>query len=125
MTEPRMPTTLPSPVDRDEFRFLAVDASGSVWRWVDEEMVWVRDQPGSPSPRTPPTGRRRGPERLAGGLGPSGTPAIGIAHAPCERVRRKPAWRRSRDLKRRNVDHGNPQAAWQAARESGASVREP
>ena len=29
MTEPRMPTTLPSPVDRGEFRFV-------------EEMVWVR-----------------------------------------------------------------------------------
>ena len=42
MAEPRMPTTLPSPVDRGEFRFLAVDASGAVWRWIDEEMVWVR-----------------------------------------------------------------------------------
>lgn len=36
-----MPTTLPSPVDRGEFRFLAVDATGVVWRWVDEETVWV------------------------------------------------------------------------------------
>lgn len=49
MREPRMPTTLPSPVDRGEFRFVAVDASGAVWRWVDEEMVWVREQPGSSS----------------------------------------------------------------------------
>ena len=49
MTEPRMPTTLPSPADRGEFRFVAVDASGAVWRWVDEEMVWVREQPGSSS----------------------------------------------------------------------------
>jgi len=41
--EPKMPSTLPSPVDRGEFRFVAVDASGAVWRWVDEDMVWVRD----------------------------------------------------------------------------------
>ena len=42
MTELRMPTTLPSPVDRGEFRFVAVDAAGAAWRWIDEEMVWVR-----------------------------------------------------------------------------------
>ena len=42
MKEPRMPTTLPSPVDRGEFRFFAVDASGEAWRWVDGEMLWVR-----------------------------------------------------------------------------------
>ena len=42
MIEPRMPTTLPSPVDRGEFRFIAVDAAGAVWRWIDDEMVWVR-----------------------------------------------------------------------------------
>ena len=47
MTEPRMPTTLPSPVNRGEFRFVAVDASGAVWRWIDEEMVWVREPEGS------------------------------------------------------------------------------
>ena len=47
MTEPKMPTTLPSPVDRGEFRFVAVDASGAVWRWVDEETVWVREPAGS------------------------------------------------------------------------------
>ena len=41
-TVPKMPTTLPSPVDRGEFRFLAVDASGAIWRWVDEDMVWAR-----------------------------------------------------------------------------------
>ena len=35
MTEPRMPTTLPSPVDREEFRFVAVDAAGAVWEWID------------------------------------------------------------------------------------------
>ena len=49
MKEPRMPTTLPSPVDRAEFRFVAVDAAGAVWRWVDEEMVWVREQRASSS----------------------------------------------------------------------------
>ena len=42
MTETRMPTTLPSPVDRTEFRFVAVDAAGHAWRWVDDEMVWAR-----------------------------------------------------------------------------------
>ena len=42
MTEPRMPTTLPSPVDRDVFRFVAVDATGAMWEWLDPEMVWVR-----------------------------------------------------------------------------------
>lgn len=36
-----MPTMLPSPVDRGEFRFVAVDALGAVWRWVDQDMVWV------------------------------------------------------------------------------------
>ena len=43
MAESRMPTTLPSPVDRGEFRFVAVDASGVVWKWVDKDMVWVRE----------------------------------------------------------------------------------
>ena len=42
MSEPRMPTTLPSPVDREEFRFVAVDATGAAWEWADQEMVWVR-----------------------------------------------------------------------------------
>lgn len=44
--EPRMPTTLPSPIDRGEFRFFALDVSGEAWRWVDEEMVWVGQQGG-------------------------------------------------------------------------------
>ena len=48
MREARMPTTLPSPVDRAEFRFVAVDATGAVRRWVDEDVVWVRDA-GGPS----------------------------------------------------------------------------
>ena len=47
MTESRTPTTLPSPVDRREFRFVAVDAAGAMWRWIDEEMVRVR-QAGGP-----------------------------------------------------------------------------
>lgn len=46
MTEPRMPTALPSPVDPGQFRFVAEDAAGGVWRWIDEEMVWVRQGPG-------------------------------------------------------------------------------
>lgn len=37
-----MPTTLPSPADRGEFGFVAVDAEGAVWRWVDNEVVWER-----------------------------------------------------------------------------------
>ena len=41
MTEPRMPTTLPSPADRGEYQFVAVDAGGTLWRWIDEEMVWA------------------------------------------------------------------------------------
>ncbi|MXY16395.1 MAG: hypothetical protein F4Y57_05185 [Acidobacteria bacterium] len=43
----RMPTTLPSPVDRGEFRFVAVDAAGRAWRWIDEETVWVRVEDGT------------------------------------------------------------------------------
>lgn len=41
MAEPRMPTTLPSPADRGEFRFAAVDGAGREWRWIDDEMVWT------------------------------------------------------------------------------------
>ena len=41
MAEP-MPTTLPSPVDLEEFRFVAVDATGAIWEWIDHEMIWVR-----------------------------------------------------------------------------------
>ena len=47
-----MPTTLPSPVDRTEFRFVAVDAARRVWRWIDRELVWVRvDDAGALSPK--------------------------------------------------------------------------
>ena len=41
MAEARMPTTVPSPVDRGEFRFVAVDTSGATWHWIDGEMVWI------------------------------------------------------------------------------------
>ena len=44
MAEPKMPTTVPSPVDRREFRFVAVDANGATWHWIDEEMVWARQR---------------------------------------------------------------------------------
>ncbi len=37
-----MPTTIPSPADRDDFHFVAVGKDGLRWRWDDEEMVWVR-----------------------------------------------------------------------------------
>ena len=50
MVESQMPTTLPSPADRGEFEFVATDAAGVVWRWVDEDMVWVRDSGASPYP---------------------------------------------------------------------------
>ena len=36
MTEPRIPTTVPSPVDRDEFRFMAVDAAGADGTGADD-----------------------------------------------------------------------------------------
>ena len=42
MSESRMPTTLPSPVDLGEFHFVAVNAAGATWYWVEVEMVWVR-----------------------------------------------------------------------------------
>lgn len=45
MAEARMPTTVPSPADRGEFRFVEVDAAGATWHWIDEEMLWAR-QPG-------------------------------------------------------------------------------
>ena len=36
-----MPTTLPSPADRERFLFAAVDEAGVVWEWLDGELVWV------------------------------------------------------------------------------------
>ena len=48
MNEAKMPTTLPSLVDCGEFRFCAVDTLGMVWRWFDEDMVWVRNPERSP-----------------------------------------------------------------------------
>ena len=50
-----MPTTLPSPVDRTEFRFVAVDAAGRAWRWIDAELVWACVDAGTDE--EPPTGR--------------------------------------------------------------------
>ena len=47
MAEARMPTTVPSPVDRGEFRFVAVDAAGATWHWIDEDMVWARQRGGA------------------------------------------------------------------------------
>ena len=47
MVEARMPTTVRSPVDRSEFRFVAVDAAGATWHWIDEEMVWARQRDGT------------------------------------------------------------------------------
>lgn len=47
MTDSRMPTTLPSPVDRGEYRFVAVDAAGTEWRWLDDELVWVSVEEGT------------------------------------------------------------------------------
>lgn len=38
---PDMPTTIPRPTDRGEFRFVAADADGHEWEWNDEKMVWV------------------------------------------------------------------------------------
>ena len=42
MDESGMPTTLPSPADREHFQFVALDEAGVVWEWLDEELVWVR-----------------------------------------------------------------------------------
>ena len=51
MPDSYMPTTIPSPVDRGEFNFYAVDADGREWRWDDEEMVWeVETEDGQQEP---------------------------------------------------------------------------
>ena len=57
MTEPRMPTTLPGPVDRAEFRFVAVYAAGTTWEWGS-----ITRWSGSKWPkwRTPRVGARDG-----------------------------------------------------------------
>ena len=39
-----MPTSIPSPVDRGEFRFVAADADGHEWEWNDDGLVWVARQ---------------------------------------------------------------------------------
>ena len=43
MSDSHMPTTIPSPADRGEFDFVAVDKDGRAWRWDDAEMVWVAE----------------------------------------------------------------------------------
>lgn len=58
MNKPRMPTTLPSPVDRGEFRFVALDLGGAEWRWLDDEMVWARVEDGTEPDEPGPGGRR-------------------------------------------------------------------
>lgn len=42
MQQPSMPTTIPSPVARGEFDFIAKDRDGIEWRWDDRELVWKR-----------------------------------------------------------------------------------
>ena len=44
-----MPTTIPSPTDRDEFDFFAIDRDGRKLGWDDAEMVW--DVMGEPTTR--------------------------------------------------------------------------
>lgn len=36
VVEARRPSTVPSPAGRGEFRFVAVDANGAKWHWIDE-----------------------------------------------------------------------------------------
>ena len=68
MSEARMPTTLPSPVDRGQFRFV-VDAAGAVWRWIDDEMVWVRQAGG----RNPKAGKTMDARSCTDGAAPATT----------------------------------------------------
>lgn len=65
MAVPRMPTTLPRPVDRGGFRFVAVDACGVVWRRVDEEMAWRATAPEAESGNGRPCDGGGGWERRA------------------------------------------------------------
>ena len=44
VTELWIPNTAPSPVERVEFRFVAVDATAAEWHRIDDGMVWVRLQ---------------------------------------------------------------------------------
>ena len=43
MNDRYMPTTIPSPTDRGEFQFFAVDKDGRKWHWDDSEILWVTD----------------------------------------------------------------------------------
>ena len=47
---------LPSPVDRDEFGFVAMDKSGALWHWVDSELVWIRIAEATDSSPSEPEG---------------------------------------------------------------------
>ena len=63
MTRPRMPVTLPSADDAEEFRFVAIAEAGSTWRWNEAEGVWVL-MTGSTRPRSADTwtqGARKSP----------------------------------------------------------------
>ena len=44
MNDRDMPTTIPSPADRGEFEFFAVDKDGRMWRWNDSETLWVAEK---------------------------------------------------------------------------------
>ena len=44
MSDSHMPTTIPSPVNRGEIDFIAVDADGREWHWDDAGMVWFADE---------------------------------------------------------------------------------
>ena len=41
MNDRYMPTTIPSPADRSEYHFFAVDKDGRKWHWDDSEILWV------------------------------------------------------------------------------------
>ena len=43
MNDRYMPTTIPSPADRGEYHFFAVDKDGRTWQWDDSEIVWVTE----------------------------------------------------------------------------------
>ena len=43
MNDRYMPTTIPSPADRGEFQFFAVDKDGREWHWDDSEILSVAE----------------------------------------------------------------------------------
>ena len=44
MNDRGMPTTIPSPADRGEYHFFAIDKDGRKWRWNDSEMLWIAEK---------------------------------------------------------------------------------